>query len=98
MKKKSEVQLRKAKKQMNRHARSKQKRRALRLKNFFQKVESILFKKKMGKNKPKGTTIVGRAIEYARYVELKENETARYPNQRQKRKKWRQNPNARKAA
>lgn len=98
---------RKAAKQRNSHARSKQKRRALRLKNEQARVISKRHERKMRELAPKGQTIVGKAKEVAMYVgeipnvrrEISWPDTrARYPNQRQKRKKWRSNPHLRKAA
>lgn len=96
----------KAKKQRNNHARSKRKRRLLKLKNFFSRVFDKRSAKMIKANQPKGLTIVGDAKKYATSLEklfpdggggyLFNPERKKYLNQRQKRKRWRQNPHLRK--
>ena len=75
-------------KQKNCHARSKQKRRKLRLKNFWNKViEKRLAKKRI---KIPGKTIVGDAIDFAKPLDAsfyrRGNRKDKTLNQRQKRK------------
>lgn len=77
-------------KQKVNHARSKQKRKALRLKNFFSKVLLKRHQKKIDALKPKGKTIYGKALEAAHRVSHLfnvGNNHGRYLNQRQKRKR-----------
>lgn len=92
-------------KQRNNHARSKRKRKLLRLKNFFKRIITKREQKKIQALKPKGVTIIGNAKDLAISVhELFPNgdygfmfsKGHRYiPNQRQKRKLRRQQPHGR---
>ncbi len=76
-------------KQKVNHARSKQRRKTLRLKNFFKRVMDKRFEKKMEALKPKGTTVYGKAASNAIKVDAsfnRNNHHGRFLNQRQKRK------------
>jgi hypothetical protein len=99
-------------KQRNNHARSKRKRRALRLKNFFTRIVNNRLQKKQKAMKEKGTTFVlpnnqVGAKDFAPHVEtlwpqgsgfLFDNHHPKNLNQRQKRKIKRQNPHLYKRA
>lgn len=92
----------------NNHARSKRKRKQLKLKNFRKRVYDKRLQKKLEAMKPKGNTIYGEAKSVAISVIdlfpnggdgfLFDNNHHKYPNQRQKRKKWNWCPQSRKAA
>ena len=87
----------------NNHARTKEKRKKLRLKAFHKKVHEKRMIKKMQALKPKGLTITGPAIHKAihvsalfpkgdSYLFLFRNENEKKYNQRKRRKLVRQNP------
>lgn len=77
-------------KQRNCHARSKQKRAKLRLKNFWARVFNKRAVKKIEAIKPKGKTITGDAIDVAMPLDAsfyrQGNRRDRTLNQRQRRK------------
>ena len=89
----------------NCHARSKQKRKKLRLKNFWAKVFAKRKDKIKKSHEPKGTTMMGEAKKFARPLPntlptgdrirwgfLMDHSHAKNLNQRQKRKLRRQQP------
>lgn len=94
----------------NNHARSKQKRKALRLNNRQKHVIEKRLEKLRREHKPKGKTLIlpnntASARDFAiPYETMFPNggwfpqPNKRYPNQRQKRKRWASNPHLRKAA
>lgn len=92
----------------NNHARSKQKRKKLRLKNFFRSVFDRRLKKRQKAMEPKGKTVVGAAITHALDFTGKnffaanggwfDHQHAMNLNQRQKRKRARHSNNYKKAA
>lgn len=77
----------------NTHARTKQKRKKLRLKNFLKRVFDKRQQKKIEALKPKGKTVYGDAINVAIPVDAhynRYNTFDRNLNQRQRRKRARQ--------
>lgn len=88
-------------KQRNNHARSKRKRKFLRLKNFWKRVFSLRLEKKQKSLRIKGKTIFGEAKKQAvliRSDSFYDHGFKLKLNQRQKRKLRRQNPHLRKVA
>jgi hypothetical protein len=83
----------------NNHARSKQKRKKLRLKNRLKAIWERLISKRHKQYEEKGHTIKGvRAADVAVYVRGMTFFDTEHPlrrNQRQKRKKWRNSPHTR---
>lgn len=90
----------------NNHARTKENKRRLKLKSLrlasfwkrvFKKRAESIHKAKQ----PKGRTITGEVKKTAPFVSLDAKlfkaRNSKYPNQRQQRKKWRQNPHMRKS-
>jgi len=78
------------KKQRNCHARSKQKRKSLRLKNYISRIFDKRSQKRMASFKKKGTTITGDAIDVAMPLDAsfyrQGNRRDKTLNQRQRRK------------
>lgn len=86
--------------QRNNHARSKKKRKLLRLKNLWTHIKEYRLKKVIEANKPKGKTITGEAVKHAvkighgMHKHLFAAGTSPV-NQRQRRKLCAQNPHLR---
>lgn len=88
-------------KQKNNHARSKQKRKKLRMKNKMRSIIEKRIQKIEREKKPKGKTIVGNAtahaidltnLEYREAIRIAGSNKGIFRNQRQKRKQRRNNP------
>lgn len=89
-------------KQKNNHARSKQKRKKLRLKNLMKAIYERAMARRAKNFKPRGETFIATEKVRAKDIAILDRDNAKYDhghvlrrNQRQRRKKWRQSPHMR---